>query len=92
MAKTWAAATGNRGEKNVKFHMSQECSSAMGSFNITSYELIRPPVREIFCSSVLISLTVADEVLAVYAPFNPRAMEMQENVEEGPPAFMCLEL
>lgn len=67
---------GNTGVNNVKFHMSQECSRAVGSFNITSYELIRPPVREEFCSSVLISLTVANEVLTVYAPFNLRTMEM----------------
>lgn len=76
MPKMWAAPMGNTGEKNVKFFTSQECLSAMGSFNITFYKLIRAPVREIFCSSVFISLTVADEVLTVYAPFNPRAMEM----------------
>lgn len=76
MAKLWAAAMGNTGENTVKFCMSQECSSAMGSLNITSYELIRPPVREIRCSSVFISLTVANEVLRVYALFNPRAVQM----------------
>lgn len=76
MAAVWAAAMGNTGENNVEFYMSQECSNAMGSFDITSHELIRPPVREIFCSSVFISLTVANEVLTVYAAFNPRAMEM----------------
>lgn len=76
MVKMWAAATGNTGENIVKFYTSQECSSAMGSFNITSYVLIRPPVRKIFCSSVFISLTVANEVLTVYALFNPRAVEM----------------
>lgn len=72
----WTAATGNTDKINVKICMSQQCSSAMGSFNITYHEPIRPPVREIFCSSLFISLTVANEVLTVYAPFNPRATKM----------------
>lgn len=76
MATMGAAAVGNTGGNNVNFYMSQEFSSAMGSFNIASCESIRPPVREIFCSSVFISLTVANDVLTLHAPFNPRAMEM----------------
>lgn len=76
MATMWAAATRNRGKINVKSYMSQQCLNAIGSFNITSYESIRPPVREIFCGSLFISLTVTNEVLIVYAQLNPRAMEM----------------
>lgn len=38
MATMWTAATGNTGKINVKIYMSKQCSSAMGSFNITYYE------------------------------------------------------
>jgi len=70
------AATGKADKINVKIYMSQQCSSTMGSFNIPYNESIRPPVREIFCSSLFISLTVANELLTVYALFSPRAMKM----------------
>lgn len=56
----WTAANRNRGKINVKSCISQQCSYALGSFYIASYKSVRPPVREILCGSMFISLTVTN--------------------------------